>query len=217
VTRLCRSKFFPKSTPRPRRTPHRRLTQPTTTASRPLPHWPSLTPTAPTRLLCPLTAPPNPTVTQPGPTVTPPDLTAVVPAPTTVPPARFARPQHRLAELSPPTVPGHHTAPGYNAHAGGHRPLPTPAPVGGRQPRLTSLSLIVARHPPLVGDRRMVVARLRLPSSTASVTSGGDGDIRWDRRLVKKGRGGVARSDSGSSALGFGPLGGSRPWPPGGL
>jgi hypothetical protein len=34
---------------------------------------------------------------------------------------------------------------------------------------------------------------------------------------VKAGRGSVARSDSGGSARGFGPLGGSRPRPPGGL
>jgi hypothetical protein len=64
--------------------------------------------------------------------------------------------------------------------------------------------------------KHTVVARLRLPSSTASAASGDDGDRRWDRRLVKSGRG-VARLDSGGGASGFGPLACTRSWPLGGL
>jgi hypothetical protein len=44
----------------------------------------------------------------------------------------------------------------------------------------------------------------------ALAASRGDGDQLWDPRLVKAGRGGVARSDIGGGARSFGPLGGSR-------
>jgi hypothetical protein len=49
------------------------------------------------------------------------------------------------------------------------------------------------------------------------VVSRGDGDRRWDPRLVKVGHGSMARPDSGGGSPGFGPLGGSRPQPPGDL